>query len=126
MRQQAGKGLQSEAETMLGSFSGWLSNRYEDLSPVPGETQTTASVPKKTVSVHPRCLCLFCAQEFVRVTSNLRKATVYGKKLTIPDDADQFPRHADHSFRDDPDQLITIVGTAIVMARNVFSDSRQL
>ena len=34
------------------------------------------------------------------------------------------PGDADHSFRDDPDQLITIVGTAIVMARNVFHRAR--
>jgi hypothetical protein len=41
------------------------------------------------------------------------------------------PGHADHRFRDDPDQLITIVGTAIVMpgmviamARNVFHRAR--
>jgi len=56
--------------------------------------------------------------------------------VRIPDDADQcsglmpithsercrsvIPGDADHSFRGDPDQLITIVGTVIAMPRNVF------
>jgi hypothetical protein len=34
------------------------------------------------------------------------------------------PGDADHSFRDDPDQLITIVGTVIAMPRNVFHRAR--
>ncbi len=34
------------------------------------------------------------------------------------------PGHADHAFRDDPDQLIMIVGTVIAMPRNVFHRAR--
>jgi len=34
------------------------------------------------------------------------------------------PGRADHSFRDDPDQLIMIVGTVIAMLRNVFHRTR--
>ena len=63
-------------------------------------------------------------------------ACVFLFLLRIPDDADQrsglmpithsercrsvIPGDADHSFRGDPDQLITIVGTVIAMPRNVF------
>jgi hypothetical protein len=34
------------------------------------------------------------------------------------------PGHADHSFRDDLDQSIMIVGTVIAMPRNVFHRTR--
>ncbi len=35
-----------------------------------------------------------------------------------------FRDDADHSFRDDPDQLIMIVGMVIAMPRNVFHRAR--
>jgi len=34
------------------------------------------------------------------------------------------PGHADHLFRDDPDQLIMIVGMVIAMPCNVFHRTR--